>query len=157
MDDDKPEREEEAEPIHDTQPPPPRQRPVRSARASDFQRSALERLASELLKRGFEAGRDTLRQTDEALKTVGESAFTKEVTHHLNVQLGEIRDSITRAVANELGKFLRQADLASEMRRVLSGMTVETKIKLSFPDQEPANDTELRRDRQTPDDDPDER
>ena len=114
----------------------PRPRPGRQQRGSDLQRSALERLASELLKRGVEAGRDTLRQTDEALKTMGESPITKEISHHVTSQLGDIRDSLAKAVASEIGKFLRQADLASEIRKALSGMTVDAKVRLGFPDEE---------------------
>jgi hypothetical protein len=120
----------------------------------DSQRSALERLAADLLKKGFEAGRDTLRQTDEALKTVGESIFAREIAHHLTSQLGDIRDAMTKAVAGEIGRFLREADLASEVRRMLQGMTVEAKVQLRFPsrDQEGKKEPAEKAGADSPDD-----
>jgi hypothetical protein len=36
------------------------------------------------------------------------------------------------AIAVEVGRFLRQADIASEMRKVLAGLNIEAKIELRF-------------------------
>lgn len=134
MDEDRDDQNEEQQAVWEPLREEARYRSGRSARGgSESQRSALERLAADLLKKGFEAGRDTLRQTDEALKTVGESVFAKEIANHFTSQLGDIRDAMTKAVASEIGRFLREADLASEVRRALSGMTVEAKVQLKFP------------------------
>jgi hypothetical protein len=134
MDEERDEREEEQPASWSSQSSETRYRSSRPARGGpDSQRSALERLAADLLKKGFEAGRDTLKQTDEALKTVGESFLAKEIATHFTSQLGDIRDAMTKAVASEIGRFLREADLASEMRRMLSGMTVETRVQIKFP------------------------
>ena len=134
MAEDRDERNEEPQEGGEPRREEARHRPGRQSRgAADYPRSALERLAADLLKKGFEAGRDTLRQTDEALKTVGESVFAREMAHHFTSQLGDIRDAMTKAVAGEVGRFLREADLASEMRRMLQGMTLEVKVQLRFP------------------------
>jgi len=113
---------------------------------SESQRSALERLAADLLKKGFEAGRDTLRQTDERLKNVGESVFTREMAHYFASQMGDIRNAITKSIAGEIGRFLREADLAAEIRRALSGMKVEANLRLTFPaDEEAEADTRAKK------------
>jgi len=107
-------------------------RSARSHRGADSQRSALERLAADLLKKGFEAGRDTLRHTDERLKNVGESVFARDMTQYFASQMEDIRDAMTKSIAAEFGRFLRETNWASEMRRAFSGMTVEAKVQLSF-------------------------
>jgi hypothetical protein len=99
-------------------------------------RSPLERLIPELLRRGLEAGRDTLKQTDEALRNVSEAVFAKELVNHFFAQFGDIRQTLSKAIAKEIGRALDERDLASEMRKVLNGMSIEAKIQLKFPEGE---------------------
>jgi hypothetical protein len=47
-------------------------------------------------------------------------------------QLGDIRSGVVKAVAQEVGRFLREADIASEIRKVLTGMDVEASVRLRF-------------------------
>ena len=96
----------------------------------------VERVVSDLLRRGFEAGIGTLKQTDEALRTT-----PKEVASFVIAQLGDARSGLVRAVASEVGSFLREADIANEVKKLLSGMSVEVKGTVSFV---PAEDGELR-------------
>jgi hypothetical protein len=37
-----------------------------------------------------------------------------------------------KAVAQEVGRFLREADIASEIRKVLTGLDVEAQVRLRF-------------------------
>src|SRR3954451_1468476 len=84
-------------------------------------RLPLEKVLPEILKRGLSAGRD-----------VGESIFPKELASSIATQLVDARHGLVTAIANEVGRFLRQADIASEMRKVLAGLHVEAKIQLRF-------------------------
>jgi hypothetical protein len=103
-----PEREREAQ---SAPPPPPRERELRSA---------LD-LVPEILRRGLSAGRD-----------VSESLFPRDLASSIATQLVDARHGLVTAIANEVGRFLRQADIASEMRKVLAGLHVEAKIQLRF-------------------------
>lgn len=76
---------------------------------------------AEMLKRGLSAGRD-----------VSESLFPRELASGLASQLVDARHGLVNAIAVEVGRFLRQADIASEMRKVLAGLHVEAKIQLKF-------------------------
>jgi hypothetical protein len=122
--------------------PPPAQRPE-SEKAEDaldpaeddfetaeprhdsVDRSAFERLWPELIRRGLEAGRVPLER-------VSESIFPKDIAAHLVSQLGDIRSGIVKGVAQEVGRFLREADIASEVRKVLTGLDIEATVKLRF-------------------------
>jgi len=90
-------------------PPPPREA-----------RSPLD-LVPEILRRGLSAGRD-----------VSDALFPRELASNLAAQLVDARHGLVTAIATEVGRFLRQADIASEMRKVLAGLNVEAKIQLRF-------------------------
>ena len=83
-------------------------------------RSPLD-LVPEILRRGLSAGRD-----------VSESLFPRELASNLAAQLVDARHGLVTAIATEVGRFLRQADIASEMRKMLAGLQVEAKIQLRF-------------------------
>jgi hypothetical protein len=80
---------------------------------------------SEILRRGLSAGRD-----------VSESLFPRELANTIASQLIDARHGLANAIAVEVGRFLRQADIASEMRKILAGLNVEAKISLRFSEDE---------------------
>jgi hypothetical protein len=80
---------------------------------------------TELLKRGLSAG-----------QAVSESLFPRELASSLASQLVDARHGLVNAIATEVGRFLRQADIASELRKVLAGLNVEAKIQLRFSEDE---------------------
>jgi hypothetical protein len=108
----------DAEPLNDPSPEPV------EARDHDA-RKTLERLLSELIRKGFEAGRVPLEK-------VSESFFPRDIAAHVVGGLGDIRSAIVRAVAQEVGRFLREADFASELRRVLNGVDIEASVRVGF-------------------------
>ncbi|HEX2678691.1 MAG TPA: hypothetical protein VHM19_18690 [Polyangiales bacterium] len=106
--------------------PPVGDRGEREARdPSRDSRLPLEKVLPEILKRGLSAGRD-----------VGESFFPKELASNIASQLVDARHGLVNAIANEVGRFLRQADIASEVRKVLAGLNVEATVHLKFSEDE---------------------
>jgi hypothetical protein len=104
----------------------------------DFEskRVPLERVVMEVLRRGLGVGRDTLKQTDEALRSVSDTAFAKDAASHMVSQIGDLRQGISKVVAKEVERYLGRIDLASELRKALDGMTIEGNIKIKFKDSE---------------------
>jgi hypothetical protein len=100
----------EREPAAAAPPPPTPREP----------RSPLD-LVPEILRRGLSAGRD-----------VSDALFPRELASSLAAQLVDARHGLVTAIATEVGRFLRQADIASEMRKVLAGLQIEAKIQLRF-------------------------
>ncbi|HEX7481669.1 MAG TPA: hypothetical protein VF331_27940 [Polyangiales bacterium] len=109
----------EREVVRDVARPGPEPREPRDTRLP------LERLAAEFLKRGLSAGRD-----------VSESFFPKELATNIAAQLVDARHGLVNAIAGEVGRFLRQADIASEIRKVLAGLNVEAKLQIRFSEDE---------------------
>ena len=95
------------------------------ARAPYEGRSSFDRILPELIRRGLEAGRGPLEK-------VSESIFPKDLTSQLVAQLGDVRSGLVKAVAQEVSRFLREADIASEVRKVLTGLDVEAQVRLRF-------------------------
>lgn len=113
------------EPETDSEPPP---RPVEYDIKSSF-----ERILPDLIRRGFEVGRGPLEK-------VSESLFPKDIAAGLVGQLGDIRTGIAKAVAQEVGRFLHNADIASEIRKVLTGLDIEAQVRLRFKAREDGSD-----------------
>jgi hypothetical protein len=88
-------------------------------------RSSFDRILPELIRRGLEAGRGPLEK-------VSESIFPKDLAAQLVAQLVDARSGIVKAVAQEVGRFLRDADIAAELRKVLIGLDVEAQFRLRF-------------------------
>lgn len=88
-------------------------------------RSSFDRILPELIRRGLEAGRGPFEK-------VSESIFPKDLASQLVAQLGDARNGIVKAVAHEVGRFLREADIAAELRKVLTGLDVEAQLRLRF-------------------------
>lgn len=104
-------------------------RPGRDAGASERESAPRERDArlplTELLKRGLSAG-----------QAVSESLFPRELASSLASQLVDARHGLVKAIASEVGRFLRQADIASELRKALAGLKVEATVQLRFSEDE---------------------
>jgi hypothetical protein len=105
-------------------------------RDAENRRVPLERVVLEVLRRGFGMGRETFRQTDEAVRGVNDSAFAKEAAGHVISQIGDIRQGIAKMVAKEVERYLGRIDLASELRKTFKGMSIEGSVKITFQDDE---------------------
>jgi hypothetical protein len=90
-------------------------------------RKTLERILSELLRKGFEASRGPLEKVSESFLPL-----PRDIAAHLVGGLGDLRSAVVRAVAQEVGRFLREADFASELRRVLNGVDIEASVRVGF-------------------------
>lgn len=111
-----------------SRPPPGSDADARHSRPPRDQhdeRSPFERILPELLKRGLEASRGTIGNVSDTL-------FSRDLAASLVSQLGDMREGVVSAVAQEVGRFLRQADIAAEVRNVLTGMEVEAQVKIKF-------------------------
>jgi hypothetical protein len=51
-------------------------------------------------------------------------------------QLGDARSGIVKAVAHEVGRFLQEADIAAEIRKVLVGLDVDAHVRLRFSERD---------------------
>jgi hypothetical protein len=96
-------------------------------------RSRLERLLPELIKRALEAGLGKLSEGPENVRNlVSELKLPKEALHLILSQLDETKNGLYRAVAREIRDFLEHTNLADELAKVLTTLTFEIKTEVRF-------------------------
>jgi hypothetical protein len=88
-------------------------------------RPTIDRILPELIRRGLEVGREKVSES-----------LPRDFAAQVVSQIGDVRSGIVKAVAQEVGRFLREADIASEIRKVLTGLNVEAQVKLKFTQHE---------------------
>ena len=92
-----------------------------------------KKLVAHLLKRGIESGigafsksEDTVRGMIEGLK------IPKEMASLALEQMDETKNGLYRVVAKEVRDFLQSTNLATEMKKVLTGLAFEVKMEVRF-------------------------
>jgi hypothetical protein len=128
MDDDK-----EREPRESQLPPEER----------EHRRRRLEGVIPELLKRAVEIGVEKAADAPEALKQmVGDLRLPKEVASYLLTQVEETKNGALRVVAKETREFLERANLAHELKKVLTTLQFEVNTTIRFRPNEPGKEDE---------------
>lgn len=108
----------------------------------DRERSRIERIVPELVKKLVEVGVEKLADGPESLKhLLADLKLPKESISVITSQLDETRREITTVLAREVREFLERASIADELTKLLSGLTLEIKTQVRFV---PSNDGKLR-------------
>lgn len=103
----------------------------------ESRRRRLERSLPEVLKRaiekGLEAGLGTLSSSGEVIRgVVGKVELPKELANYVFSQIDDTKNAVVRVVAREVREFLEAADLATELRRVLTTLAFEIRTEIRF-------------------------
>lgn len=105
---------------------PPRDREER-------ERRRVERLVPEIVKRLVEAGVEKLGDSPETVRQwANELRLPKELLSAVLSHVDDAKSEIFQAVAREVREFLDRANLADELTRVLTGVTLEVKTQVRF-------------------------
>ena len=125
----------------ESQPPP-------DSDEREHRRGRLEGVIPELLKRAVELGVEKAADAPEALKhLVGDLRLPKEVAAYLLTQVEDTKNGALRVVAKETREFLEHANLAHELRKVLTTLQFEVNTTIRFrpnaPSKDAADDDEL--------------
>lgn len=93
--------------------------------------SRLERLFPELLKRVIETG--TRNLSPEAVRQVlGDLKLPREALHYTFSQLDETKNGVYRIVAKELHDLFERTNIAEEVAKALSLLSLEVKMEVRF-------------------------
>lgn len=86
------------------------------------------------VEKGFEAGVNTLSKTDGTLRQViQDSKIPKELVTAVTSQVDDTKNAILRVVGKEVRRFLEATDLAGELQKALSHVTlhINTEIRIT--------------------------
>lgn len=93
----------------------------------------VERLIPELVKRLVENGVERLADSPETVRQwANELRLPKELLNVILTHVEEAKSEIFNVVVREVREFLERANLADEITRVLTGVTLEVKTQVRF-------------------------
>jgi SMC interacting uncharacterized protein involved in chromosome segregation len=114
---------------------PPREKDER-------ERSRLERIVPELVKKLVDAGVERIADGPDSLKQIlAELKLPKDALSVLTSQLDEARRDVSQVISREIREFLERSSLSEELLKLLSGLTLEIKTQIRFV---PNKDGQLR-------------
>ncbi|MFH0903282.1 MAG: hypothetical protein V2A73_21850 [Pseudomonadota bacterium] len=96
-------------------------------------RQRLEGLIPDLVKKTLSAGLDAVFNTEEGIrKLAAEIPMPKEVASNLRGSINSTKDEILRSFTGELRNFLQSLNLAHEVAKALSMISLEIKTEVRF-------------------------
>jgi hypothetical protein len=109
-----------------------------SDKESGDRRRRLDSVIPELLKRAVEIGVEKAAEAPDNLKElVGGIKLPREMTHYLLAQVEETKNGLVGVVAKEVREFLENANISSEVRKVLTTVQFEISTTIRFKPAEP--------------------
>lgn len=95
------------------------------------ERRSLDGIVPELLKRVIETGTKNL-SPDTVQKLLGELKLPKDALNYTMSQLDETKSGLYRVLAKELHDVFERTNLADEMAKALSSLSLEVKMEVRF-------------------------
>jgi hypothetical protein len=94
-------------------------------------------LLPEVLRRALERGQEVsataLRLREQSIRELIPGAnLTRDLTRLILAQVDETKKAVVRAVANEFKDFLEATDLATELQKALTSLSLELKTEVRF-------------------------
>jgi hypothetical protein len=97
------------------------------------ERTRLERLVPELVKRLVETGVEKLIDSPDTVRQwANDLRLPKELLSVILAHADDARSEIYKVLVREIRDFLERANLADEITRVLTGVTLEVKTQVRF-------------------------
>lgn len=95
---------------------------------------SLERIVPEVVRRTVEAGLGTLSRADRGRLRgmVNDLKVPRDVARYFLAQIDDTKNALLRVFAREVREFLEHTDLAEDMRKVLTSISLEISTRVSF-------------------------
>lgn len=93
----------------------------------------------DFMRRTISSGVRGVLTTEEGIRNLVAELFPKELGSYVRAQIESMRDEVSGAVIREFTNFLKNLDLAGDIRKNLSGLKINVKaeITISEADDEP--------------------
>lgn len=95
------------------------------------ERSPLDRLIPELLKKVIETGAKNL-SSDTVRQLLSDLKLPREALHYTFSQLDETKNLLYRAISKEIRDVLERTNIAEELAKALSLLSLEVKMEVRF-------------------------
>ena len=90
-----------------------------------------EKVVAEVVRKAIDKGGEVVDVTEDSLKRVlGELQAGKELTDKVISRLDDVKVEAGKVVRDEITKFLAQLEVSQEVRKVMSGMTMDVQTSI---------------------------
>lgn len=90
----------------------------------------------DIIKAALSSGVKSVLMTEENVRNIVSELLPKEVTSYVKSQVDNLKKEAYSTFVNEFRGFLEHIDLAGEVKKVLSGLTVKINAEISFEKRE---------------------
>lgn len=97
----------------------------------DTERTTVDRLIPELLKKVIETGTKNL-SAETIRQVVSDLKLPREALHYTFSQLDETKNVVYRAISKEIHERLERTNVAEELAKALSLLSLEVKMEVRF-------------------------
>ena len=104
-------------------------RPGGEASAEPDDDSLFDRVVPENLKRRIEAGVESVLRDQRVKSFVGEFKLPRELINHAKAQMDETKRAAVEVIARETREFLEQTNLADELAKLLTQVTLQVDVR----------------------------
>jgi len=100
----------------------------------------IAKLIPDLVKRTIEAGIGTLSRADTSRlrSLVGDLKVPRDVAKYFLAQVDDTKNALLKVFAGEVRDFLESTDLAEDLRKVLTSVSLEVSTRVRFVPNDPA-------------------
>ena len=92
---------------------------------------------SDFIKKGISSGVKSVLLTEEGVRSALGDLMPREISATVKAHVDGLKKELYTTVVNEFSQFLEHVDIATELKKVLSGMKVEIKTEISFSEERP--------------------
>jgi len=96
---------------------------------------------SDLIKGAISTGVKSVLITEEGLRGLLGDFVPKEISATVKAHIDGLKKEMYATLLNEFSQFLQKADIAQELRRVLSGMRVSISAEIRFDETVPGRNS----------------
>ncbi len=86
----------------------------------------------DFMKRTISTGVKSVLGSEDSIRKVVAELLPAELGQNIRAQLDKLREEVREIVANELRGFTEKLDLSSEIKKLMSEMTIEVKAEISL-------------------------
>lgn len=99
-------------------------------------RKGTEGIIFDLARKAVTTSVKSLLSTEEGLRALVGAIVPKEVGHYVRGELSQLRKDFLEAVVGEMTRFLNRVDPATEVQKMLSGLTFDVHVTVGISKKE---------------------
>ena len=112
--------------------------PERGIGEDPVHRKGTEGIIFDLARKAVTTSVKSLLSTEEGIRALAGAVVPKEVGQYVRGELSQLRKDFLEAIVGEMTRFLNRIDPATEVQKMLAGLTFDVHLTVGVSKKEPA-------------------